>query len=89
MLKIKWSDCKLWSAVHEALRYSVSLIFNVLLSLVKNSQLYILKFELEILSEVTKCQWEKGKVPVVFWKVYLSAMSKLEVMYTTAEYSKP
>lgn len=58
--------------VDEALRHLVSSIFRARLSLMDITYLFTVKHE-EVIdwSKVTKCQIEKGRLPMLFWEVPL------------------
>lgn len=70
------------AVVDETLEYLASLMFNTLRSLVESNQLNTLKDDkLGECHEVTNCQFERAKLPVMFQKVPLRVMEVVVVTH--------
>lgn len=75
-------------ALDEALRYFAILMSSMLPSLWEGSQLYTLMDEkLGYWVEVTKCHLERGRLPVLFYKVLFEGNGSVGInKFTTAHY---
>lgn len=71
--------------VQESLLYIACAIFSTLHTLEENSHMYMVKDEeLSAWPEMTKCQWETGRFPLVFYEVLLRMTEVLDVTNSQA-----